>query len=269
MIFQDTYTEILSSFGSLWKFKERGKTLEIITPFSTTNNRFVSVFLTQREDTFIVSDGGWINTSTYDNVLNIDDDCFEKLFYHYSHHYEIEETTTGGIKYYFKRTTNPKMISSLVLDVANFISGIVSASLIPFTEEKEKEEKERFAKQVNNFLSTLPNRVIKFNTEISSNIKNIKFNAVVREGVNLTLLNYVTGSSVSYFINSISKSNMIFEIADKSEVNTLIKKKVSIINNLAGGFKQDKLYPYLTQLENNSKTPPVLWSEKEKVLEYI
>ena len=46
---EDIIKIIIASFSSLWKVKKYGKTIEIITPFFTTNDCFVSVFLTERE----------------------------------------------------------------------------------------------------------------------------------------------------------------------------------------------------------------------------
>ena len=42
---EDIIKIIIASFSSLWKVKKYGKTIEIITPFFTTNDCFVSVFL--------------------------------------------------------------------------------------------------------------------------------------------------------------------------------------------------------------------------------
>ena len=65
MIFQEIYDDIVSSFGSLWQTKVRGNTLEIITPFASTNHKFVSVFLTKNQDEYIVTDGGWLSGNEY------------------------------------------------------------------------------------------------------------------------------------------------------------------------------------------------------------
>ena len=54
MKFQEIYSDITNSFGALWQYKERGNTLEIITPFATTNNRFISVFIKQQGNEFII-----------------------------------------------------------------------------------------------------------------------------------------------------------------------------------------------------------------------
>ena len=44
----------------------RGDTLEVITPFATTNDKFVSVFISERKNGYVVTDGGWITNGIYD-----------------------------------------------------------------------------------------------------------------------------------------------------------------------------------------------------------
>ena len=38
----DIFTDIKNAFGGLWQTKQRGNSLEIITPYATTNNRYPS-----------------------------------------------------------------------------------------------------------------------------------------------------------------------------------------------------------------------------------
>ena len=40
----DVFGTIVKAYQSLWRFKDYGTTLEIITPVATVNNMFVSVF---------------------------------------------------------------------------------------------------------------------------------------------------------------------------------------------------------------------------------
>ena len=40
---------VRTAFNSLWKMRMRGDTLEIITPFATTNDKFVSIFVSIRK----------------------------------------------------------------------------------------------------------------------------------------------------------------------------------------------------------------------------
>lgn len=70
MIFENIYTDITKAFGNLWKTKQRGNSLEIITPYATTNNRFISVFLTQQGSDYVITDGGWLKSGIYDVMFS-------------------------------------------------------------------------------------------------------------------------------------------------------------------------------------------------------
>src|ERR1035437_7186742 len=95
MMFENIYKEIITSFGSLWNFKERGQSLEIITPFATTSHKFISVFLTERDGTFIVSDGGWIEQGAYSNTFDRAIDCYNKIVLHYQGSFNVKEVKSN------------------------------------------------------------------------------------------------------------------------------------------------------------------------------
>ena len=55
------YNSVKSDFCELTTYKIRNNSIEIITPFSTLNDKFVSVFVKFYQNQIIVSDGGWID----------------------------------------------------------------------------------------------------------------------------------------------------------------------------------------------------------------
>src|SRR5688572_14680552 len=136
MMFESIYKDVISSFGELWKFKERDKSLEIITPFATTSQRFVSVFLAERDGEFIVSDGGWVAEGLYDNTFDKDIYCFDKVFSHYQNSFSIKETKNlNGVKVFYKKTENKTSVPSIIFDLSNFISTIVSLTHVEYTDK--------------------------------------------------------------------------------------------------------------------------------------
>jgi hypothetical protein len=268
----DFFDSVKNSFNALWKYKVRGNSLEIITPYATTNDKFVSVFLTERNGEFIVSDGGWLSDEVYDTNIHLDDECYLKLYYHYESHYAVKTTIDGvGNTHFYKKTNNYHTVSNIVYDIANFITAIVSASLIQFQEVKEKEEKEFFTRDANAFMFTLAEKDnVLLHRPIGENLRNIRFSAIIKYPRNeLALVTYITGSTYNYFQSSIARANLNFQIATKSPYSSLIKKKVAFVNDFAGGFQQDKLYEYLTGLEAQTTSPIIKWSEKEKLAEEI
>jgi hypothetical protein len=254
----DIYTDIKNAFGGLWQTKLRGNSLEIITPYATTNNRFVSVFLSKQGYDFVISDGGWLNSGVYGVVVG-EETCFLKILYHFQNSFEIKQiVNTEGITYYYLKTANAIDIPSKLLDLTSFIQNIVSVSEIAFEDKEEKESKERFVSIANEFLKSFTdNDKLKLNQFLIPEKKDTPSS--------LSLVNYVTGSSSFYFSNSISKANMLFQMADDSNAKTFIKSKVSIIDTSADGYGPDKLASYLYHLEHHTGSLLVKWSEKERL----
>ena len=261
------YEDIVATFGNLWSFKKREKSIEIITPFATTNHRFISVFLTIQGNEYIVSDGGWINQGVYENNFNLDEDCYKKIILYYEDVFKIKETINASkTTYFYKKTNNPIAVASIVFDLSHFISTIVSLSFVEYTEKEEKETKERFNKKANLYLSQIVDKEhINFNAPIDDN-KKIKFSAIInKKQSELILLNYITGSSDYYFSNSISKTNMMFEMALKTQYSRFIRKKISIIDTEATGYIPQKVNPFLNHLSENTNSVEVNWHEREKL----
>ena len=97
---RDIIEEIIKAFSSLWKIKQRGDSIEIITPVTTSNDSFVSVFLTRRGDEYVVTDGGWIDAGVY----NIDEESninFNSIVNHFQASYGILSLHARGLYYYY------------------------------------------------------------------------------------------------------------------------------------------------------------------------
>ena len=219
--FDKIYLNIKDCFDKLWSFKVRGEnSLEIITPYSTTSDKFVSLFLTQQNGKYVVSDGGMLSSEAYDSKIDYDNQCLLKILYHLESYYDIKSTEDKrGYKHYYKTTTKEILIPNLIYDMAQFISMCVSSATVPFIDEKEKEEKETFRKQVNTFLTSIvSSERVKLNQSLDKkNFRAVRFNAMVHDNSSLTLINYITGSNVSYFTKSISNASVLFEIAENFE----------------------------------------------------
>jgi hypothetical protein len=265
------YDDIVSTFGNLWSFKKRGKSIEIITPFATTNHRFISVFLTIQGDEYVISDGGWIYQDIYDNNFSLDEDCYRKIILYYKDVFKIKETVnTSKTTYFYKKTNNPISVASIVFDLSNFVSTIVSLSFVEYTEKEEKDAKERFNKKANTYLSSLvDSKKIKFNSQIDETVK-IKFNAIVTlNNTEIILLNYITGSTDYYFNHSISKANMLFEMAMKTTYSSHIRKKISLVDTETDGYVPNKVNQYLKHLSDNTNSIEVNWNQRERLPQLI
>jgi hypothetical protein len=267
MNLMDVFDDVKRAFGGLWQTKTRGNSLEIITPYATTNNRFVSVFLSKQGNDYIISDGGWLHSGIYDVVIG-DASCFLKVLYHFQNSFDIKEIKNKeGFVYFYIKTSNVIDIPSKLFDLTLFIQNIASVSEISFDDKEEKDSRQRFVTKANDYLKSFANREkLHLNRYLTPEKRDFKFNAIYDIAPSsIALVNYVTGSSNSYFASSISKANMLFQMADDSNVKSFIRSKVSIIDNSADGYSQEKLSSFLYHLENHTGSTLVKWSEKEKL----
>ena len=276
----EIFTDIKRSFGGLWQTKQRGNSLEIITPYATTNNKFVSVFLSKQGNDYVVSDGGWLNSGIYEVTVN-KETCFLKILEHFKNSFEIKQIqSTERIMYYYLKISNPIDIPSKLFDLTLFIQNIVSISEIAFEEKEEKETKEKFVSKANEYLKSFADEEkLKLNAPLYPEKKDIKFNAIYRNTpTSISLVNYVTGNSNAYFTSSVSKANLFFEMVDdrlnpdkgqffKNEVK--VKAKVSFIDTHENESVSKKRLPFLHHLESHTGSALVYWNEKEKLKKYL
>jgi hypothetical protein len=264
----DIFEDIKKTFSNLWKTKQRGDSLEIITPYATTNDKFISVFLTKQGTEYIITDGGWINNGIYNNHSQNEESCFLKVLYHYQNSFNIKEVESpDGVMYYYLKVVNPIDIPSRIFDLSSFVQSVVSVSEISFESKIEKESQSRFVSKANEYLkSFIQPKKIKFNRHLNPDKKEIKFNAIYHNtSKDLTLINYITGSSNFYFSNSIFRTNTLFEMADETLYKNHIVNKLSIIDTNAKGYVPEKLSHYLFHLEKQTHSKMINWSEKEKL----
>jgi hypothetical protein len=264
---EDIFNIIIHAFNALWNIKHYKNTIEIITPSFTTNDCFISVFITERNGRFIITDGGWISENYYNNSFDNDDEYYLKLFSFYKEQFAIEETESKDKIYYYKSTNKKELIPNIVLEMATFISTVVSSSFIQFQENQDKDLQKRFKSQVNTFLSSsFEKNELKLSSAIDEQYKDIKFNAVLTTGNKVTLYNYVTGTTDFYFKGSLGRSNMNFQLINRTPCKARIHKRITVINNTATGYNLNKLQQYLDLIPEETESEIINWSNKNELL---
>src|SRR5690554_2323879 len=266
----DIYQSIKSDFCALTTFKLRGESIEIITPFSTLNNKFVSVFIKEIDQKFIISDAGWIDLNYYNVDISEEfDDIVDRIFAYYQQSFGISTASDkAGTLHYYKACTNPQDMPSNVYDLANFVVGVVNSMGIRYKDEKEEQERDTFRKDANTFLKVNYNDNVKLQKSLDD-LKNIRFNALITRNSDIYLISNVTGSSSYYFTNDLRKTIVNFEISEKSKYRDFIREKVSIINDKADGYHPEKLSSMMDLLNEKVTREPIKWTEKERILEII
>lgn len=266
MIFESIYKDIIASFGELWRCKERDTSLEIITPYATTSRKFISVFLTERDGSYIVSDGGWISEGIYDNPFDRSINCFEKIFLHYQEAFSIKQVKNlSGQEVFYKSAINQISIPSLIFDMSNFISTIISISCVEFS-DKDNEIEHNFTRSAKEYIEKFhPRKDWYFNEYVDSK-KEVRVNAILRKENNkLVLLNFITGSNYNYFRSNIGKTNIVFELADKTDQGQFIEQKVALLDTYAKGYRPEHWSIWLNHLLANTNSKKIEWSQKEEL----
>jgi hypothetical protein len=258
---------IKRDFGTLWQCRNRGNSIEIVTPFSTATQKFVSVFITRRDDSYVVTDGGWV--SSEDQTYGLDeveeDSGFDAIIEHFCKAFKIYSTREKGGRFFYKKVSDDSLISSAVYDVANFISSVVNSLSIPVQEEVK--HREAFRNDANSFLlKQFPNA--KFGQHPLDDYKTAIFHAVIIYPAQMSLVAYVTGTRNNYFVNQFQRAVVNFELAAQSRLKAQIKGRIAFINNEAGGYSPqtvNELSPLLTKYH----AQPLQWTERESALSVL
>lgn len=261
---RDIFNNITESFGSLWHCIPRGNTIEVVTPYATVNDKFISVFITQQNSEYVVTDGGWCFANEYESDTTNTAKAFNRLFEFYFHQYDIKTIKANETVFYYKTTKAAILIPNLVFDLCNFISAIISASFVQYEDVKEQNEQLQFKKNVSDYiLAFKPKEQCDFNVSIDNNHSDVKFNAVIKQTRSkLLAICYITGSNRSYFASSIAKANMNIDIIKHSAIAGNISDYIAVVNNQSSGYIEGS---YFHVLQNNTGDKIVNWTEKERL----
>ncbi len=267
---------VKTDFCSLIDFKLRGDTIEINTAIPTLTSSYISVFVSFREDTYIVSDGGWFDKNMYESIDADESDIQRRIIGQYKVHFQIKETKSDdGTRYYYKTTKELKLISALVYDVGHYIASAVNSQNIAYRENDDFEEKKHFHNNLNGFFKEkFGSNKVEFNTSVKiDDVHKIKFNAVVRPNVRSNyFIMYVTGSRSSFFRKDLTEATVNFEIINEYGVKPEYFRKLAIVNSGAAGYDKLKNDIYIRKLTSALGRPPIMIqnnSDNMKLLEAI
>lgn len=116
--------QLIEAFTKLCMSRKRGESIEIITPLATITDNFVSIFFSQENNKWIISDGGWLMENRYNlERLNLSAiEYFLKVF-------DIQSNESPkGTPIYYRETDKEIMLTSIAYDVSLFIQAVVNTS---------------------------------------------------------------------------------------------------------------------------------------------
>lgn len=263
----ELFNSIIESYNSLWHVKVLGESLEIVTPMVTTNDNFVSVFVTKRGDDYVVTDGGWISAGYYDCDLNILGSAYNKLFQYYLENYHIQQTEGHGRTMYYKKVREENMVVNCVFELSNFISAVVSGTNIQFVADKKEQ---RFRRTVREFLLTeFEEGTFKYKQKLIPNSA-IEYGAISNFSGHLQLLNIVTGSNIGYYRDSLCRSNFYFEAAQRYTDRFRINKTIALLDDTTPSVYNSLPVKELINLSKEKGISTLLpWSEKNSLAKLL
>lgn len=108
--------------SSDYQTRERGESLEIITPKYTLNNKYVSVFLKKQGDEYVISDGGWLGDGMYDiEALNVASEFIKRDLLSSIKHLEHKDRN-----YFYLKFKDVDEGVAILNEVADFIQAVVN-----------------------------------------------------------------------------------------------------------------------------------------------
>lgn len=261
------FNSIIESYNSLWHVRVLGESLEIVTPMVTTNDAFVSVFITKRGEDYIVTDGGWISAGYYDCDIDILGSAYNKLFQYYLESYHIQQTEGHGRTLYYKKERDSRLVVNCVFELSNFISAVVSGTNIQFVADKKEQ---RFRRTVREYLvNEFDEGTFKFKQKLFPD-STIEYGATSNFSGHLQLLNIVTGSNIGYYRDSLCRSNFYFEAAQRYVDRFRINKTIALLDDTTPSVYNSLPVRELINLSRERGSSLLLpWSEKNNLPELL
>lgn len=149
------FSAVKGDFSALWKCRNLGDSLELISPYTSVHGDSVSVFITCRQDRYVVTDGANVHRIAKELSVNLEDRKglhLEDLLDLYGLK-EWHEASSHQV-YRFKSTTDVNCVSSCVFDLIHFQEGVLNAiNLSMMFDLNEDAGTKRFNTKVKEILS--------------------------------------------------------------------------------------------------------------------
>jgi hypothetical protein len=251
-------------FGSLWKCRQAGNSLEITTSYLYPDNTFVVLYVTKRQKRFIVSDGG--QASEFFQCAKDDEPFFASLIGRAKLRHDVLEHSKGTRRFYYKQATDFKLIGSMAFDMANFLVAATNAAVLS-TAEDDAMDKNSFKMRADKFIKPLikRDRTVKFSDKLEE-VKEATFSAVIKSKTQLWLVLYLTGSNAKYFQLSASNAIVNVELLKSSSIIHQVKQVIPFLDDEATGYQPNKLTQRLARLAELTKNQVISWRHKDEII---
>jgi hypothetical protein len=237
---QDLFEEIKCDFSSLWSSRRIGSTVEIVTPYMDLRNNVIVVYLTQRGDKFVVTDGGRASVVAKEE----DVDLLRRKNFHYKDllaHYEMSDVYHDNLSYCYKSTKDRGMISSLIYDVVHFYRTLVDSMYMESMFSDQESHEKYFSTQVRNIIKE---KILgcsdKYEVCSIDSLKGLRFNCFVRKRGTDKIWSAmaICGKDFDSLRNSVSRAKFGFEYVMHNRNIFPGMRLASIIDHIPPTVKQ-------------------------------
>lgn len=144
-----SFDTIRNDFSDLWRTRERGNSLEIITPYEDLYGEAISVYLTKRDNRYVVTDGGYVSEIEEEQCSNI----IDSQGFHYENmteQYGIRETpfVSGKRKFFYKSVVDFALLTSAIYDMIHFEIAMLDAIYLETLFVNNRNQYQRFTTKV-------------------------------------------------------------------------------------------------------------------------
>lgn len=268
--------KIRDQFSAMWSCRQRSDSvIEIRTPFHTVTRRFVSVFIEQIGQEWVVSDGGWLRDemNRYDLSQTVAEDRVEYLFEICRFKYSLSFTPSPhGHLIYYKKTTEESLLTARVYDVANFVSTAVSRLELAAYVFPVRAQRNSFQNTAAIFMSDKYPDIQK-NAHVIG-LPNIRFSFLKkRVDHKFSVVNLVSGKRQTQFVNELNRSYTKTSLLLK-KMRTSVHASVTLVDDESPGYRESEMMMVSELLDEISQQKQVTasavkWSERRKISDYI
>jgi hypothetical protein len=258
---------IRSDFGQLWDCRMVGKSLAVSTPYLLPNNNALTLYVTTRDSRIIVSDGGF-SADFLNSHSELEQEKIDGCRDYFTEKHDVSRHEQAGRpEYFYKETTDVKLVPSLFFDLGNFVTAFCTAA-VPFSNAEEAVETTFFSRRADNYIKGVVGGISDrhFQKKLED-IPSASFGAVISSHAfsRLWLVSYVTGSSSYVFNRNLSSAIVNFRFVRKSKLAER-SSLITLVNNECAGYHPDAQTSYFSELMDTTEQEPVVWTLKEQII---
>lgn len=268
-------------FCSLWEVRQRNKfTYEVSTGLATCNDKFISVFVTQRKQGgFVITDGAYLEEGLYGKYEILATEKYFKPFEFFRMNFGVQQRYFNERNYFYKEVEKGKehMLTRQIFDLSHFLQAIGNLLAVEDLPRDKGIDKASFTKQLKQLLTQiLPEKKVihNYNYEFGEKRKmKIRFHHKINNTKSFSFIQRIAGSNSYNYENSVSRAYMNYDVLDRvisPQEYSYLKYKIVVVDQEAKGYtKHEDILNFLQKRFKGDKVKLVRFPEERAKLEDI